>query len=139
METRFLSFEEVLQIHEDQIRRYGGSLGVRDEGLLRSALAQPEAQFGGEYLHPSIAAMAAAYLFHLVQNHPFIDGNKRIGAACAAVFLELNGLQIDPLLDELEDRSGKTRFQIVVLAVAEGVMNKQGLQDWLETIILPAE
>jgi death-on-curing protein len=83
-DTRFLTLEDVLVLHADQIDRYGGSHGIRDEGLLKSAISQPESQFEGKYLHDSIAAMAAAYLFHVVRNHPFIDGNKRVGAACAA-------------------------------------------------------
>jgi death on curing protein len=90
----FLTVEEVLAIHADQIARYGGSLGVRDLGLLDSALATPRAIFGGQYLHGDIYEMAAAYAYHLVKNHAFIDGNKRVGAVAADVFLKLNGLQI---------------------------------------------
>lgn len=91
----FLQLPDVLQLHEDQIRRYGGSLGVRDMGLLESAIAQPQAGFDGQYLHDEPFGMAAAFLFHIVQNHPFIDWNKRAGAVAALLFLELNGLTID--------------------------------------------
>lgn len=87
----FLSLSEVIEIHQDQLARYGGSLGVRDLELLKSALGMPEATFRGEYLHTDIYEMAAAYLFHIVKNHPFIDGNKRVGAVVALVFLALNG------------------------------------------------
>jgi death-on-curing family protein len=87
MEILFLSLDEVLEIHQQQIERYGGSLGIRDVAGLESAVATPEATFGGEYLHTSIPAMAAAYLFHLCQNHAFIDGNKRAGANAAITFL----------------------------------------------------
>lgn len=74
---KFLSFSEVEAIHTDVIANFGGSLGIRDEGLLESALAQTQASFGGEFLHPTIYEQAAAYLYHISMNHPFIDGNKR--------------------------------------------------------------
>ncbi|MEQ8821304.1 MAG: type II toxin-antitoxin system death-on-curing family toxin [Sumerlaeia bacterium] len=92
--SNFLDLADVLQIHAHQIRTYGGEYGVRDQGLLLSALAQPQATFDRIYLHQTLHAQAAAYLFHLVENHPFVDGNKRTGAACAMVFLELNGLRL---------------------------------------------
>jgi len=97
-EPEFLTLDEVLGIHADQIRVYGGSSGVRDLELLRSALAMPETTFDGQFLHPSVFEMAAAYLFHIARNHPFVDGNKRTALMCALVFLGLNGerLQADP-------------------------------------------
>ncbi len=91
----FLQLPDILQIHADQIERYGGSLGVRDSGLLESAIAQPQAGFSGEYLHDFPFTMAAAYMFHIVQNHPFIDGNKRAGVVAALLFLEINGYSIN--------------------------------------------
>jgi death-on-curing protein len=90
----FLSLEDVLTLHADQVALYGGDHGVRDLGLLESAIAQPQATFGGEFLHKDLFEMAAAYLFHIVQNHPFLDGNKRTGAVAAMVFLDLNGVEI---------------------------------------------
>ena len=92
MEPLFLTLDEVVATHRDQIERYGGSLGVRDWGLLQSAVAMPAATFGGQFLHTDLCEMAAAYLFHLVQNHPFIDGNKRVAHAAMETFLMLNGL-----------------------------------------------
>ncbi|NQT35948.1 MAG: type II toxin-antitoxin system death-on-curing family toxin [Planctomycetes bacterium] len=92
--TDFLSVDDVLILHADQIDLYGGDHGVRDPGLLESAVAQPQAAFGGQVLHEFPFEMAAAYLFHLVQNHPFFDGNKRTGAVAALVFLDLNGIEI---------------------------------------------
>jgi death-on-curing family protein len=86
-EPLFLSLDEVLEIHRQQIERYGGSPGLRDAAGLESAVNTPQATFGGEFLHDSIPAMAAAYLFHLCQNHAFIDGNKRVGANAAITFL----------------------------------------------------
>ena len=80
MNPIFLSLAEVLEIHRDQIERYGGDPGIRDLDLLQSALAIPAAGFGGQYLHNDLYEMAAAYLFHITQNHPFVDGNKRTGA-----------------------------------------------------------
>jgi death-on-curing protein len=91
----FLNVPDVLMLHSEQIDLYGGEHGVRDLGLLESAVAQPQAGFGGEYLHPDISEMAAAYLFHIVQNHPFLDGNKRAGAVSALVFLDMNEVEID--------------------------------------------
>lgn len=107
----FLSLAEVLEIHQDQIARYGGEPGIRDLELLKSALAMPAATFGGAFLHTDICEMAAAYLFHLVQNHPFVDGNKRVGAVAAIVFPALNGHDFDAQAGALHD---------FVLAVACG-------------------
>jgi death-on-curing protein len=83
----FLTLDEVLALHEDQIRRYGGSPGLRDPGLLSSALGAVSATFGGRFLHLSLFEMAAAYLFYLAQNRPFVDGNKRTALASALTFL----------------------------------------------------
>ncbi len=94
-EPHFLTLDEVLGIHTDQIRRYGGRPGVRDLGLLQSALGMPETTFDGEFLHGTVFEMAAAYLFHMARNHPFADGNKRTALMCALVFLGLNGRQLE--------------------------------------------
>jgi death-on-curing protein len=117
----FLSLGEVLEIHRDQIERYGGDPGIRDLGLLQSALAMPAAGFDGRYLHSDLFAMAAAYLFHIVQNHPFADGNKRTGAVAALVFLSLNGIEIDA--DEEE-------FESMVLSVAQGRSDKAAVTEF---------
>ncbi|PHM10417.1 type II toxin-antitoxin system death-on-curing family toxin [Nostoc sp. 'Peltigera malacea cyanobiont' DB3992] len=92
---KFLTISQVLDIHQRQIQRFGGTSGVRDEGLLDSALAQPQATFGGELLHPTIHEQAAAYLYHLAMNHPFIDGNKRTAFAVMLTFLNLNGYSLN--------------------------------------------
>jgi death-on-curing protein len=91
----FLTLDEALGLHADQIRRYGGSSGLRDLGLLQSALAMPETSFDGEFLHGTVFEMAAAYLFHIARNHPFVDGNKRTALMCALVFLGLNSKRLD--------------------------------------------
>ena len=97
-DPEFLTLDEVFALHADQIRRYGGAAGLRDLALLQSAIAMPETSYGGEYLHGSVFEMAAAYLFHLARNHPFVDGNERTALICALVFLGLNGqrLHADP-------------------------------------------
>lgn len=115
MDPLFLSADEVLEMHRQQIDRYGGALGIRDSGGLQSALATPQATFDGEYLHRSIPAMAAAYLFHVCQNHPFLDGNKRVGANAAITFLLLNDWEPEFTPEELAD---------LVLSVASGVVGK---------------
>jgi len=91
----FLTLDEVLALHADQIRRYGGASGLRDLTLLQSTIAMPETSYAGEYLHGSVFEMAAAYLFHLARNHPFVDGNKRTSLISALVFLGLNGQRLD--------------------------------------------
>ena len=121
MEPTFLTIDEIVAIHRDQIARYGGSEGVRDWGLLQSAIAMPAATFGGQFLHGDLCEMAAAYLFHIVQNHPFIDGNKRVGAAAAYVFLALNDLRLTADNDAYSD---------LVLSVARGETPKSRVADF---------
>jgi death on curing protein len=108
MEPLFLTLDEVLFVHREQIARYGGSDGLRDLKLLQSALGQPEAGFGGTYLHNDLFEMAAAYLFHIAQNHPFVDGNKRVGLECALLFREINGISINAPDDVLESITMET-------------------------------
>jgi death-on-curing protein len=96
VEPLFLSLEEVLEIHRQQIERYGGASGVRDLSLLESAIAQPQASFSNEFLHASIPAMAAACLFHICRNHPLVDGNKRVAANAAITFLSTIGNRLSP-------------------------------------------
>jgi death on curing protein len=114
----FLTLDDALSMHVAQIERFGGAAGILDMGKLESALAQPRQSFGGQYLHEDIAAMAAAYLFHVVQNHPFEDGNKRTGTGLALLFLELNDVE-DPFSDE--------DIIDLTLAVASGQMSKDQL------------
>src|SRR5262245_390080 len=103
MEPVFLTLDEAIEIHRDQIARHGGSEGIRDLGLLNSALAMPMATFGGQFLHSDLYEIAAAYLFHLVKNHPFLDGNKRVGAVAANVFLFMNDVRFEPDQDKYTD------------------------------------
>ena len=97
VEPLFLSVEEVLALHEDQLRLFGGSGGLRDRGVLEAAIAMPAATFDGAYLHSDLFEMAAAYAFHIAEGQPFLDGNKRAALNAALVFLDLNGwLVADP-------------------------------------------
>lgn len=112
---QFLELDEVLAVHADQVARYGGTGGIRDVGLLQSALGMPKASFDGQFLHPSLPEMAGAYLFHLVMNHPFIDGNKRVGLAAAIAFLGMNDLWLE---------AGEEELTSFVLGVARGELQK---------------
>ncbi len=123
---RFLSQSVVLAIHDDQIRLYGGIYGIRDEGMLDAAIQMPRATFDGEFLHPTIYHMAAAYGFHLSQNHPFLDGNKRVAGMTMLTFLKLNGYE--PIASELD-------YYQTIMAVASGLMSKEQLARWLETSV----
>src|SRR5688572_19942543 len=121
MDVRFLSLTEVLRIHRSSIDAYGGDPAIRDIGLLESALAQPRAAFGGQYLHEDLPAMAAAYLYHIASNHPFVDGNKRTGAGAAFVFLRLNDVKVTAPEDE---------FTEITLAVAKGEASKEAVTEF---------
>ena len=123
-EPRFLSIDEVLTLHETGIDAFGGSQGVRDTGLLESALALPRQGFGGEYVHEFPFGMGAAYLFHLCSNHPFVDGNKRVALAACIVFLRMNGWN----LAASEDATYAT-----VLDVARATKQKDDIADWLRS------
>ncbi|MCB1116301.1 MAG: type II toxin-antitoxin system death-on-curing family toxin [Chlamydiia bacterium] len=123
MNTLFFSVESALNVHDDLIRTYGGTKGVRDEKLLLSALAQVQASFGGQDLHPTVYDKGAAYLFFVVQNHPFVDGNKRTGTVLAALFLSLNGIELSC------DEKALDPF---VFRVASGKETKETIAHWLK-------
>ena len=123
MNPTFLTLEEVLAIHEDRIRKYGGSTGVRDLGLLESAMGSAAATFGGEFLHGSLFEMAAAILFGICKNHPFIDGNKRTALACALTFLRSNGVTF---------RFGRDALYDLVIGIAEGRVTKAEVAVFLQ-------
>lgn len=113
----------MLQIHSVAIARFGGLDGVRDEGLLESALAQPFQTFGGMELYPSLAQKAARYAYGMASNHPFADGNKRTATAVMGVFLRLNGCCFKPMHNEL---------LATMLGVAEGSISCEQLAGWIE-------
>lgn len=122
VQPEFLSLDAVLEIHRHGIEKYGGSLEIRDLALLKSAIAQPQAGFGDQYLHDSIYEMAAAYLYHITQNHPFVDGNKRTATVAANVFLLINGETFDPDDGELVE---------LVYAVARGEKGKAEITEFI--------
>jgi death on curing protein len=122
----FLTLDEVLAIHAYQVATYGGDAAMLDRQLLESAISQPQQSFGGAYLHEDLAAMAAAYLFHIAKNHPFADGNKRTGMHAALVFLELNGCELDVPTDEAER---------LVLDVVTGAAGKQQVAEFFRKLM----
>jgi death on curing protein len=113
-EPLFLSAEQVARFHHQAIEESGGEPNIRDWGLLESAVAMPRQGFGGEFLHPTLASMAAAYFYHIVANHAFVDGNKRTGMVTALIFLKINGHRVNAEPKEIEDLS---------VLVAGGVAN----------------
>lgn len=115
---KFIDIELAIAIHNDLIETFGGSFGVRDIGLLESALAQPQASFFGNFLHPTLEEQAAAYLYHIVKNHPFIDGNKRTALGVMEAFLRMNETNLSISNNDLEN---------LVLDVAIGKLNKSDL------------
>jgi len=126
-EVDFLTVEDVLAIHAHQVERFGGAVGIRDKGLLASAVAQAEGAFEGAFLHRDLFEMAAAYHFHLVRNHPFVDGNKRVGLAAALVFLELNGVRISTGTGDLYE---------LTMAVARGERSKREIAEMFRSLAI---
>ena len=118
LDPEFLEVEDIFELHADSIERYGGSVGIRDRGLIESAVAVPRQSFGGEYLHATIFEMAAAYAFHLAENQAFVDGNKRVGLAAATAFLDMNGYD----LIERDDR-----LYTAIMALSAKTLDKAGL------------
>jgi death-on-curing protein len=121
MTWRWLIEGVVIAMHGEQISEHGGSLGIRDDGLLSSALARPQNQAG--YGDPSVFDLAAAYAFGIIRNHPFVDGNKRTGFLAAYVFLDLNGWEL--IASEVEAVAA-------VLALATNEMDEAGFASWLK-------
>lgn len=125
-EPIFLTVEEVIEIHAWQVEEFGGDRAILDVRLLESAVAMPRQAFGGQYVHEDFAAMAAAYLYHLVKNHPFADGNKRTGIHAALVFLELNGFELEIPVDEAER---------VAIGVAAGGLGKEDAAQFFRALL----
>ncbi len=125
---RYLTLNEVLDLYWRVMELSGGTMGIRDLGALEAALAQPRATFGGEDLYPTIVEKAAALGFSLIKNHPFLDGNKRIGHAAMETFLILNGYEIEAPVDEQEQ---------VIVQVASGKMGLRAFTGWLREHVVP--
>ena len=124
---RYLTLNEALEIYRRIVDQSGGSFGIRDLRSLESSLAQPRATFGGEDLYPTIVEKASALGFSLIQNHPFVDGNKRIGHAVMETFLILNGFEINAAVDEQEQ---------VILTIASGKMKRDEMAEWLRAHVV---
>lgn len=120
---KFIPYEVIIRFHEDQIKLYGGSSGIRDKGLLESALAQPKASFGGVYVHRTIFEKAAAYGYHICKNHPFYDGNKRTALLAMLTFLDVNGWSL---------KADKKLLYATVVGLASGKLEKEELSSFLE-------
>lgn len=125
MPPKFLTLSEVLDFHEDLIRSFGGSPGVRDLGLLESALAMPQSGSGDVLFHEFPFEMAAAYAYHIAQNQPFVDGNKRTAMTAALVFLEINGYPV---------MGGETELEAATREVASGKMDKKDFAEKIQRV-----
>ena len=124
---RYLTLGELLELHQRLIERYGGSAGIHSLEALEAALVQPRMMFGGEDLYPTVVEKAAALAFSLIMNHPFVDGNKRLGHAAMAVFLYLNGHEIESSVDQQEQ---------MILQLAAGLLGRSEFTDWLRTRVV---
>ncbi|MGH9783410.1 MAG: type II toxin-antitoxin system death-on-curing family toxin [Terriglobia bacterium] len=124
---RFLALGEVLEVYQQIMEQSGGLLGIRDLAALESAVAQPRMTFGGEELYPTIIEKASALAFSIIQNHPFVDGNKRAGHAAMEIFLVLNGFEIAAETGEQE---------ATILQVASGEMSRETFTDWLRNHVV---
>ena len=118
MEFRFLTLEDILDLHDMQLESYGGATGIREQSLLESALMTPQASFGGELVHNGVFELAAAYAFHIAENQPFVDGNKRTALASALVFLDWNYIEISDPNEELYG---------AMIGLAKKTLDKAGL------------
>ena len=126
---RYLSLGEVLELHRRLLAETGGGTGIRDLGALESAVAQPRMTFGGRDLYTDPPTKAAALGFSLIQNHPFLDGNKRVGHAALEVLLILNGFELSAAIDETER---------TLIAVASGHLDREGFTEWVRSHAKPA-
>ena len=129
-EIIFLTFEQVADIHKEQLEQFGGQDGFIDRGVIESAVAQPKATMFGEYLHDDIAHMAAAYLFHLAAAQGFLDGNKRTGANAAITFLAMNGYDLNAQDMDIYD---------VTMEVANGRLDREGVAVWFRERMIPMD
>lgn len=125
---RYLTLVELMDLHERIVDQSGGSVGVRDLGMIESAMAQPQMSFGGTELYPTLAHKAAALCFSLVMNHPFVDGNKRTGHAAMEIFLVLNGFELDADVDDAES---------IILKLAAGELERSDFNAWVASRIVP--
>jgi death-on-curing protein len=126
MDIDFLTLSEIIEIHNNQIELYGGAFGVRDISLISSAISIPKSTFDGKYLYTDLYEMAAAYIFHICQNHPFIDGNKRVALVSGLVFLEFNNIII---IDDPNEE-----LYTIMMNVSSGKCNKETISNILRIL-----
>lgn len=119
----YLTIDQVMELHDELLKKYGGLPGIRDKNLLWSAIDAPKAAMFGQEMYPSVYQKAAAYLYHLVSNHPFNDANKRTGYAATLVFLEVNDANVSFKKEDLED---------LTIEVAKGKVTKEEITRFLE-------
>ena len=127
-EVLFLSVDDVIALHNDQLRLFGGSAGVRDRNALESAVATPASTFDGVFLHGDLFHMAAAYAFHLAENQPFLDGNKRTALNAALVFLDINGWIVPESEERLYD---------AMISISSRALDKRGLANLFRQLAIP--
>lgn len=128
VDFRFLTLEDVLELHDMQLESYGGATGIRSPDLLESAIMTPQASFGGQYVHNGVFEMAAAYAFHIAENQPFVDGNKRTALAAALVFLDWHQLEIEESGEELYN---------AMIGLAQKKLDKPGLAKLFQKLAKP--
>jgi death on curing protein len=124
----YLTVDRLLELHQMLLEQTGGAAGLRDRGALESAVAQPQMTFGGQELYPTVVEKASALAFSLIQNHPFVDGNKRAGHAALETFLFLNGFELTCPVDEQEQ---------TILQVASSILGRDGLTAWVRATLVP--
>lgn len=129
VEFRFLTFDDVLELHDMQLESYGGATGIRAPDLLESAVMMPQASFGGQYVHNGLYEMAAAYAFHIAENQPFVDGNKRTALASALVFLDWHQI-------EIEDSEA---LYTAMIELAQKKLDKAGLAKLFKKLATPTK
>ncbi len=124
---QYLQWEHLIRLHQRIVEESGGSAGIRDKGLAEAALAQPLAAFGGQELYPSLIEKAAALCYSLVSNHPFVDGNKRIGHGAMETFLAINGFVLAAEASEAET---------TILNLAAGQLSREELTEWVRVNVV---
>jgi death-on-curing protein len=126
--VRSLSYQTIVTLHERLIERHGGSFGIRDDGALRAAIDQPFVGFAGQDLYPTVEDKAAALAHALIANHPFVDGNKRVGHAALEISLRINGIAI---------RASNEEREAFILATAAGEVSRDAFREWVRERAAP--
>lgn len=126
MKIRYLAYSEMLDLYREQVLKFGGLCAIRDNNALLSIIANPQREFAGQELYPTLVSKTAIFVFSIIKNHPFADGNKRTAFICGRVFLRLNGYDIS---------CAHSRFKDLVLRIASGKASLEDVKDWFEVNI----